>query len=204
MRHEPVHRTILALDVEGSTRGTNATRRKIRERMYRILADALRGNPVLLDRGDGVIALFREVPKTLLLTTVVPRIAELLAREQFRLRVAMHAGEVGKDDRGYFGEAIDLTCRLLDAQSTKRALRTSAAALVLVVSDEIYRSVVCQGYDGIDATAFEPVVKVRLGGRVYRGWVQPADRSAPMRGKGAVEKTTSTATSKYSAIFSAR
>jgi hypothetical protein len=185
MRLDPVHRTILTLDVEGSTTGTNATRYEVRNRTYEIVEEAMqqagisaRRHAPFLDRGDGMIALLREVPKTLLLDTVVPRIAELLEGERFRLRAAMHAGEVHKDPRGYFGEAIDLTCRLLNAQQTKRALRNSTATLVLAVSDNIYRSVVCQGYDGIDSATFQPLVRVRLGGRMYRGWLQPAMRSS--------------------------
>jgi hypothetical protein len=132
-----------------------------------------------LDRGDGMIALFREVPKTLLLTSVVPRIAELLEGELFRMRVAIHAGEVHRDPRGYFGEAIDLACRLLNSPQTKLALRKSPTSLVLVVSDDIYRSVVCQEYDGIDRAAFEPLARIRLGSRAHRVWLQRAVRSVP-------------------------
>jgi hypothetical protein len=213
-----MHRTILTLDVERSTAGTNATRYQIRTRLYEIVEEAMQQAGIIaedmLDRGDGMIVLFREVPKPLLLTEVVPKIAELLVGERFRVRVAVHAGEVHSDARGYFGEAVDLACRLLNAPRMKRALRLSAATLVLAVSQDIYRSVVCQGYDGLDPADFVTEIRIRLGGQAFRGWVQPAPvqpalvqpalRSAPMRGKGAVEKMTSTATSKYSAIFSAR
>jgi hypothetical protein len=212
MRLQPLHRTILTLDVERSTAGTNATRYEIRTRIYEIVEEAMQQAGIvaedMLDRGDGMIVLLREVSKPLLLTEVVPKIAELLVGERFRVRVAMHAGEVHSDARGYFGEAVDLACRLLNAPRTKQALRQSTATLVLAVSDDIYRSVVCQGYDGLDPSTFDTEIRVRVG-RTYRGWVQPALRqptlrSAPIRGKGAVEKMTSTATSKYSAIFSAR
>jgi hypothetical protein len=188
-----MHRTILALDVEGSTAGTNATRYEIRTRMYEIVAEAMQQAGIvvedILDRGDGVIVLLREVPKPLVLNTVMPSVAELLVGQRFRLRVAVHAGEVEGDPHGYFGEAVDLTCRLLDAPRAKRALRQSALTFVLVVSDEFYRSVVCQGYDGIDPSTFAPL-RVRLGNRSHRGWIQLAGRSAPMSEKAAVPRAT--------------
>lgn len=199
MRLQPVYRTILALDAVGSTAGTNATRGQIRERLYEVVEEATQTTGPFVDRGDGMLVLLKDVPKTWVITDVVPQLKNV----GFPIRVAMHAGEVHRDKRGYFGEAIDLTCRFVDAPQTKRALRLSGATLVSVVSDDIYRSVVCQGYDGIDSRAFRPLGRVRLGRRTHLGWVQPAF-SAPILGNGAVENTTSTATSKYSAIFSAR
>jgi hypothetical protein len=43
---------------------------------------------------------------------------------------------------------------LLDAAPVKRALRVPADPLILVISGEIYSSVVRHGYDGIDQHAF--------------------------------------------------
>ncbi len=199
MRLQPVYRTILALDAVGSTAGTNANRFQIRQRLYEVVESATQTSGPFVDRGDGMLVLLKDVPKTWVIAKIVPQLAEV----GFPIRVAMHAGEVHRDRRGYFGEAIDLTCRFVDAPQTKRALRQSCATLVFAVSDDIYRSVVCQGYDGIDPGCFAPLGRIRLGGRTHRGWIQPV-LSAPIRGNGAVEKTTSTATSKYSAIFSAR
>lgn len=145
------------------------------------VADAV-GEPVV-DRGDGLLTLIRPVdavPKTLLLSAVVPTLTRLLTQHnnavahrepRLRLRLALHAGEVHFDGLGCYGESIDLACRLAEAPETKRALADGHDDLALVVSDDIYRSVVRQGYDGIDSGAFSPAVRVRLGGMHHRGWV---------------------------------
>lgn len=43
--------------------------------------------------------------------------------------------------------------------------------LVLVVSEDIYWSIVQHEYDGIPGSAFEPLVRVTVAGRRRRGWV---------------------------------
>jgi hypothetical protein len=184
----PVHRSIAVVDVEGSTTRTNSAKAGVRHSMYQLVGAALRASGIgeqlhepLIDRGDGVMVLVHPVdtvPKTQLLATFVPTLTKLLAehnlrqpRYAFRLRCAVHAGEVHLDDRGAFGEAIDVTCRLLDAPELKRKLADSSVAVVLVVSEDIHRSVVKQGYEGIDDRTFEPLVWVRVGERQHRGWV---------------------------------
>jgi hypothetical protein len=189
MRLQPVYRTILALDAVGSTMGTNATRFEMRRKLYEVVEKATQTSGPFVDRGDGMLVLLNDVPKTWVITTVVPRI---VAGLDFPVRVAMHAGEVHRDERGYFGEAIDLTCRLVDAPQAKRR------APVFVVSDDIYRSVVCHGYDGIDPGSFEPLGHVRLGGRTHRGWVQSL--VAPSGHTTATDKPRSWATTTTSAV----
>jgi hypothetical protein len=83
----------------------------------------------------------------------------------------VHAGEVHFDRRGAFGEAIDITCRLLDAPELKLQLSQTTAPLVLVVSDDIYHSLIRHRYDGIDDKAFEPMVHVEVAGNAHCGWV---------------------------------
>lgn len=184
----------MALDIEGSTSMTNPVKLRIRHRTYEVFGTALDAAGIrefcdpLTDRGDGLLALLQPAdaaPKTLVLNTVMPVLGKLLADEEFRLRAAVHAGEVHIDRYGPFGEAVDVTCRLLDAPRTKRALRMASAPLVVVVSDEIYRSVVCHGYSGIDRLAFATCTRVRVGGRSYQGWVRPVLRSVPMREENA-------------------
>jgi hypothetical protein len=47
------------------------------------------------------------------------------------------------------------------------------------VSDEIYWSIVSQGYGGIDKRSYEQLVRVRVAGRQRRGWVHvPAELAA--------------------------
>jgi hypothetical protein len=185
----PLHRSIVVVDVEGSTARNISAKAGVRQGMYDLVEEALRISGIgerqyepPVDRGDGVMLLIHpvdKVPKTLLLTMFVPVLAELLTehnlrnpRYAFRLRCAVHAGDVAFDARGAFGEAIDVSCRLLDAPELKLKLAESPAPLVLVVSEDIHRSVVKQGYEGIDDQTFEPLVWVRVGERRHRGWVQ--------------------------------
>ncbi|MEU7524247.1 hypothetical protein AB0A74_00775 [Saccharothrix sp. NPDC042600] len=154
--------------------------------MYDVIEHALRtgGIPAdcrdpLIDRGDGVLVLVRPVdpaPTTLLLNPVIPVLTGLLAEHntrhpdlELRLRAVVHAGEVHHDQRGCFGESLDLAFRLLDAPEVKTALRRAAAPLVLVTSDYVYRSIIRHGYDGIDARGFAPLA-VDVAGEAHRGW----------------------------------
>jgi hypothetical protein len=179
------HRTILAVDIQGSTQRTDMAKAWLRETMYNLLEEALLTSGIgpeyhdpPVDRGDGALVLIHPVdqaPKTLLLNRVIPVLSELLAGQDpehsFRLRAALHAGEVNYDRQGCFGEALDITFRLLDAPEVKRKLRLTDAPLVLVVSHDIYRSVIRHGYDGIDHQAFEPTVHVQVARQRHRGWV---------------------------------
>jgi hypothetical protein len=49
-----------------------------------------------------------------------------------------------------------------------------------VISGDIYRAVVRQGYDGINQHAFHPLVRVHVAGNRYPGWIhipgEPAQR----------------------------
>jgi hypothetical protein len=43
--------------------------------------------------------------------------------------------------------------------------------LILVISGDIYSSVVRHGYDGIGQHAFHPLVRVHIAGKRYPGWI---------------------------------
>ncbi len=184
----PVHRSIIAVDLEGSTTRTNPVKGELRRVIYELLeqsleAVAITGNHLepLADRGDGVLVLIRphdDVPKTVLLDRLVPHLTTLLAEHnaqaaqpalRIRLRAVVHAGEVHVDVRGFYGEAIDIAIRLLDSPRVKTVLKHAAAPLVLVVSDEIYSGIVCHGY--AEAGTYSPLVQVLVANRRHRGWV---------------------------------
>jgi class 3 adenylate cyclase len=190
----PCHRSIVAVDIENSTARTNSEKAQLRDVMYELVEKALQVGGIaechrdaLIDRGDGILALVHPVdqaPKALLLNSVIPTLSRLLTDHnthhpdhQFRLRAVVHAGEVHYDSRGCFGEALDITFRLLNAAKVKRKLRQTSTALVLVVSDDIYRSVIRHRYHGIDENAFELLVQVWLAGQRHRGWIHFPDRA---------------------------
>lgn len=191
----PIHprqRTIVAVDIEGSTDRNNTERARLRDDMYELLEKSLLDSGItgdlrdeFVDRGDGAMVFIHPadtVPHTLLLSTFVPTLSDRLAEHGttgqygFRLRAAVHFGQVHFDRRGPFGEDVDLTVRLLDAPRLKERLRDTGAPLVLVVSELVYWSVVRHGYEGIDETAFAPEISLELAGRAYHGWVNvPAE-----------------------------
>lgn len=184
MSSVPLHRSILAIDIERSTGPdrTNPIRGELRQEAYRLLSTAMRTAGIgdghcdpLADRGDGVLALIHpadDVPKTLLLYPLIPALTTLLADRnaalaggdrccrELRLRTVIHSGEVHYDGKGYFGEALDVAFRLLDAPRLKCSLRQATTPLVLVVSEEIYWSIVRHGYEGIPESGFDPLVRV--------------------------------------------
>jgi class 3 adenylate cyclase len=189
----PVHRSILAVDIEGSTHRTNTIKGELRDEVYRLVVEALCitgiGNQhydPFTDRGDGVLVLLRpadEFPKPLLLSRLIPALAALLAAynssippteqpRMLRLRAVIHAGEVHYDGKGFFGEDLDVAFRLLDAPRLKEELKSAAVPLALVASDYIYQSIIRHGYDGIDDAEFLPLVTVKVGDQRRRGWVQ--------------------------------
>jgi hypothetical protein len=189
----PYYRAIVALDIERSTSRPNPIKGELRNTTYELFEASLRKAGIdschhdrFVDRGDGILALIHPVdqaPKALLLNRVVPMLRRLLAdynaglpqhsrpQRQLRMRVVLHAGEVHYDANGCFGEALDVAFRLLDAARVKRALRDMADPLILVVSGDIYSSVVRHGYDGIDHDAFHQLVRVNVAGRRYPGWI---------------------------------
>lgn len=190
--NRPRHRSIIAIDVEGSTRLTDPSKGYLRKSMYDLFENSLSAGGLtapyrdsFLDRGDGVLALIHPVdqaPKTVLLDTVVPTLGTLLAEHnrrhserQFRLRAVVHAGEVTFDDNGCFGEALDVAFRLLNADRVKRILGGSDAPMVLVVSDDVHRCVVRHDYDGIDSKAFRRLMLPRTSHPVRSAWVRVID-----------------------------
>ncbi len=197
----PHHRAIVALDIEQSTRRPDPVKAEFRSTMYELFDAALRSAGIqrrhrdrFVDRGDGVLALIRPVrraPKAILLNQAIPALSRLLAdyndalpcasRDQrlLRVRAVVHAGEVSYDANGCFGEALDVAFRLLDAARVKRALRAADDPLILVVSGDIYQSVVRHGYGGIDQDAFQPMVRVHVAGHRYCGWLRAPGQAAP-------------------------
>ena len=199
----PRHRAIVAVDIEQSTSRPDPVKAELRRTLYQLFDQALcsagihrRHRDRFTDRGDGLLALIHPVDqasKPILLNRAVPALSQLLAdhnaslprasrrHHELRVRVVMHAGEVHYDGNGCFGEALDIAFRLLDAPGVKKALRAAADPVTLVISDDIYRTIVRHGYDGIDPQAFHPLIRVHVAGHLYPGWVhtQSTPRAKP-------------------------
>lgn len=153
-----MHRTILAVDVEGfgDRRRTNPHQLAVRQALYQALHRAFTRSRVGWDdcyhedRGDGVLVLIPpSIPKYLLVTCVPEELAAALsehnrtraAEASVRLRCAVHAGEVHRDDHGVAGAAVNLTFRLLEAAPLKSTLAQSPGGLALIVSEWFFEDV---------------------------------------------------------------
>jgi class 3 adenylate cyclase len=181
---------VVALDIERSTSRPDPVKAELRIMLYELFDAALRSAGIhpghrdrFIDRGDGLLALIDPVDQALLLNRVVPVFSQLLTsynaslphpggpQRQLRVRVVVHTGEVHYDANGCFGEALDIAFRLLDAPRVKTALKAARGPLLLVVSGDVYGSVVCHGYDGIDHRAFRRLVTAQIAGNQHRGWI---------------------------------
>jgi hypothetical protein len=181
----PRHRVIVGLDIERSTSRPDPVKAELRIMLYELFEAALRsadielGRDPFMDRGDGLLALMDPAEQVPLLSRAVPAFGQLLAgynaslppRRRLRVRVVVHAGEVRDDDNGSFGAALDIACRLLDAPEAKAVLKAAPGPLMLVVSGDIYRSVVCQGLGGTGREDFRHLVTARVAGLDHPGWV---------------------------------
>jgi hypothetical protein len=180
-----VHRTILAVDVEGfgDRRRTNFNQVAVRDGLYRAMREAFGQSGIPWtdrdheDRGDGMFILVgSEVPKSLFVESLPGAIGSALRRhnsahpdlERIRLRMALHAGEVNYDEHGATAASINLTFRLLEAGPVKEALAGSPGVLVVITSSWFYEEVV--RHSSVDAAAYYPV-PVAVKETAATGWV---------------------------------
>lgn len=163
MGQYPTHQSILVFDVEGfgDPHRDNSAQLAVRAGVYRVVRDAVRAAGVPWDacthedRGDGTIILVPpEVSKVLLLDPLLGCLSAALAEHdrtaalphRFRLRMALHAGEVSRDAHGLSGSDLVLACRMVDAAELRTALRRSPVNLAVIVSDAIYNGIVRHRY----------------------------------------------------------
>ena len=185
-----VHRTIVAVDVEGfgNRRRINPQQVAVREGLYRVLRQAFYAATIPWtdchheDRGDGVLILARpEVAKSVFVEALPDQLVKELrehnstrpAPEQIQLRMALHAGELQYDDHGVVGASVNLTFRLLDAEPLKSALAGSPGVLALVTSDWFFEEVVRHS-PAADPNAYRRV-RVRVKETDTVGWVHLPD-----------------------------
>lgn len=179
----PRYRAIVGLDIEQSTSRPDPVKAEFRIMLYELFEAALRSADIgpdrrgqFMDRGDGLLVLIDPAEGSQLLNCVVPVFAQLLAgynaalppRRRLRVRVVVHAGEVRDDDNGYFGEALDIACRLLDAPEAKAALKAAPDPLLLVVSSHIRDSLTAQAVTGLEH--YRRLVTTQVAGRAHPGW----------------------------------
>lgn len=190
MTADPLTRSFLVLDVEGSQTRNNVQRQAVRREFYEVLHRAVAEAGIepeertVEDRGDGVLAVFGR-PVWDVLDDVVDGLVRHLTNiniaknppDWLRLRFAVHHGLVNQDQHGWSGEALDETFRLNGLQPVKDMLRVAVRAQsVLVVSDEVYRNVVRQRVRDFDPTVYR---RVEENGQI--GWAMVPGYTVPPR-----------------------
>ncbi len=166
--------TLFAVDIAGFTgpHRDDDIRLYLHEELYRILEKAFDGSGISWsccfheDRGDGVLVVVPpSMPCTGIIDPLPERLRGLIRRHNhvscaaagIQLRAAAHVGPVDHDGHGFISSDINLLFRLLDAHPLKRALTGSAAELALIISDYVYRNVVCRYPSLVTPDAFKPV-----------------------------------------------
>src|SRR2546421_4435092 len=136
MRPEPVHHTIVAMDVVGSGARDDMLQLRMRADLREIVSDALTGVPTgeVGDLGDGVrLIVPAQVSPALLLDPFVPKLATALRNHRramsdqarLRLRVAVHMGLLHRDTTGWTGGPLVICARMLDAKPVRDLLATT-------------------------------------------------------------------------------
>lgn len=186
---DPKSRSILVVDVERSSDRTNPEKAEMRSALYHVLNRGLAGADLgcepahgVDDLGDGVLAVFDcEVLSVLdpLVDLMVDELARYNAlvcgRDRLRLRIGVHFGLVSRDERGWVGHEMTAAFRATDAEPVKEVLRAAQRAeAVVVVTDDVHRSVVRHGYRGL-----RPDEYLRLAVPSGPVWVRVPGYAAP-------------------------
>ena len=195
---EPLNCSIVFTDVAGFSDPVrnDGDREVVRAAMYEILRSSFEASGVSWatcyreDRGDGAVIV---VPPTISTRRVVdPLMAELASRlrqynrrasevVRIQLRVALHAGPVGRDAEGLTGQAVIATARIVDAPVIKARLATEQADLIFAASDYVYDHVVRGCTGRVDPATFEHL-ECQVKESHVSVWAHLAGRVAPPPG----------------------
>jgi hypothetical protein len=157
-----VRRLIIAMDIEQYSRLPDFGQVHAQHTMSELLREA--GQHGALERaqwniqqqGDGELALLPPgIDEADVITTLMRQVSSGLHRYnrqaavRLRMRIAVHEGLTYLADSGFAGDAVNTACRLRDAKEAKDALRDTENDVILIVSERIYRDVIC-GDDSYD------------------------------------------------------
>jgi len=185
---------VFAVDIVGFTRPDrdDDTRLYLHEKLYEYLQKAFDHSGIpwaecfCEDRGDGaLIVVPPEIPVKGLIDPLPDKLRSLIRRHnqvsceaaRVQLRAAAHIGPVDHDGHGFVGSDVNFAFRMLEARPLKRALAASGAELGLVVSDYLYRGLVCRYPDLVHPGAFQ-TVRFQAKNTRARAWTYlPGQRS---------------------------
>ncbi|OXM54886.1 ATP-binding protein [Amycolatopsis alba] len=188
------HHLIVVADVEGfgDPRRTGPHQQAVRDGLYEVMAAAFAAaglvweNCYREDRGDAVFVLVPpETDKAAFVETVFPALVTRLRvhndshpeMQRIRLRIALHAGEVGYDEHGVTSSSLTLAFRLCDAPPLRTALDTSPGVLAVIASDRLFDDVVRHTPAAAPET-WRPVT-VAVKEAATAGWIALPDHPYP-------------------------
>jgi class 3 adenylate cyclase len=161
---------IFLVDIENFSRRPHPVQESLRDAMYEVVEGSIADADLRLadfnreDRGDGILMLVSPtVPPAALAGEMITALDARLAERAkvfnevhaLRLRVALHLGLANRDAWGWVGDAVNTACRLVDAQPLRDVLACATdARMALIVSDDMYRAVIQQGFRSIDDSTF--------------------------------------------------
>ncbi|KAB2972768.1 hypothetical protein F8R89_12430 [Streptomyces sp. SS1-1] len=170
------YRAVLAVDIEKSSGRGNTALMENRRTLRRLLETAFERGGVdwqacaRHDLGDGLrVTAPAGTRKAALVHPLVDELAGLLrahnaedrdAATRLRVRMALHAGEVGLTaDGDVVGAPLETLARLLDAPPLRAALERAprTVPVALLMSRHFYDDTVRHGYEGIDPDTFHEV-----------------------------------------------
>ncbi|TDB85054.1 hypothetical protein E1264_22430 [Actinomadura sp. KC216] len=74
---------------------------------------------------------------------------------RFRLRMAVHSGDVERDEHGVLGQPLTHLYRLLEAPAFKRRLAATSADLGMLISQQLYQHASATGR--INTATYHPI-----------------------------------------------
>jgi class 3 adenylate cyclase len=166
--------TVFAVDIAGFTEPyrDDDIRLYLHEELYEVLERAFDASGIPWarcfheDRGDGaLIVVPPDVASKGIIDPLPERLRSLIRRHNhvscqaagIQLRAAAHIGPVEHDGHGFVGTDINLLFRMLEARPLRKALAGSGAELALMVSEDVYRSLVCRCPSLVSPYAFQRV-----------------------------------------------
>jgi hypothetical protein len=192
--------SMCAVDIAGFTRPgrDEEVQSHLRHTLYGMVREAFTGSGipwghcVQQDRGDGPMVIIPPaVPPRVIIDPLPERLRYLIHRHnryavpaaRMQVRAALNIGLVHRDEHGYYGQDINLLCRMLDARPLRRLLTDTGAELAFMVSDRVHDTIVLRNPDLAGPAAFKPVktrVKwARINGRIYVPGTAPPIAAPP-------------------------
>lgn len=187
MSYEPTHHTLVALDIVGYGSRRNLLQVDLVERIRETVKDALGSSGVQAhweDGGEGHLLIASVDDRIRLVNVFVGELAWRLAEynqvrtaeAHLRVRVAIDTGDVHRNTP-MAGAGTVAVHRLIDAPEFKEIVKAEPHNVSVILSEQVYRSVVEQRYRQADPDEYRQVaVEVKEYQGV--GWVRLIGRSA--------------------------